>query len=215
MSRPQGLRGGDPATGLHPAGESRADRRHARPLRMAQAAPKETPAPQAPAPKASPAASAPSVRHGPELIDLVVVVRPFGFVQVDDGPRSATRWRGTTQADPGPPSLHRHLRRLRPERANGGARVAAGRRCRSSRPRARRWCRSADFPMTPGCASEPPSARWPKRKRRLSASKPRLEDRPRCGTWSSTRSLWVAPCWPMARGAIDPGKATLVERGAP
>ena len=49
------------------------------------APPSELAPPPEPPPKP---VSSHEARHAPELVDVVVVVRPFGYVQVDDGPRS-------------------------------------------------------------------------------------------------------------------------------
>jgi serine/threonine-protein kinase len=49
--------------------------------------PKRPPVPEAAPPKVSPS-TPPQLRHAPELLDAVVVVRPFGFLQVDGGARS-------------------------------------------------------------------------------------------------------------------------------
>jgi serine/threonine-protein kinase len=43
----------------------------------------------APEPAATASATPTPARRGPELVNVVVVVRPFGFLQVDGGPRSA------------------------------------------------------------------------------------------------------------------------------
>lgn len=178
--------------------------------------PEETPAPQAPAPKASPASSAPQIRHGPELIDLVVVVRPFGFVQVDEGPRSADALaRHTIKLTPGPHRFTVTCDACDPSGRTVERTVAAGQELPLIAPLRPSLVSFSGFP-------DDARVRVGGSERSVAEAKEvpfRIETPPSGSTkmqhlveYEVTLGGTV-----LANGTrwIEPGKATLVERGAP